>query len=178
MSIDEKTTMKTPSKDKEPLSNQAPANEARAAAETVAAAGKRGAETGAEIFQFSTKAVQRSMEQISSIFGLTGDGAKVQEAVHRSTRNLDAVMQCNTELVKGGQEITQIWLDGIQTRIRHNVANIEQLLGCRTLMEFNAVESDIVRQWMEDVMQNNVRLSETSVQIARAAVGSCHPSAS
>ena len=169
MGIDEKAEIKVPAHDRVPPH--------QAAAEKIAATGKGGVEAGAEIFQFPTKAVQRSMEQFSNMFGLAGHGTKIEEAVHRSTRNLDAIMQCSTELVKGNQKITHIWLDGIQTHVRHNVENIGSLLGCRTLMEFIAVQSDIVRQSMEDMMQNNLRLSETSSQIARTAAGSCSPSA-
>ena len=81
MGIDEKAEIKVPAHDRVPPH--------QAAAEKIAATGKGGGEAGAEIFQFPTKAVQRSMEQFSNMFGLAGHGTKIEEAVHRSTRNLD-----------------------------------------------------------------------------------------
>lgn len=173
MKPEEKTTSSAPL-DETPESEPV----VQVTAKKVADASKRGVEAGAEILQFSTKVVRRSMDQLSSLFDLAGDGAKAQDVVHRSTRNLDAVMQCSTALASGSQEIGRAWLDGVQEQVRRNVEDFGRLLSCRTFGDFTSAQSDILRRSMEDMVRNNLRLSEQSVQIARSAVQRCSTSSS
>lgn len=151
--------------------NQAVQRTVSVTPERAAAASEPAIQASAEIFQIATTATQRSINQLTGVLGLTGDGA--QNAVHRSSRNWDAMMQCGTALVEGGQDISRAWLDCAQGNIRHSMDGFDRLLGCRTLMDFIAVQSDILRQSMEDMVQNRGRLSELSAQVTRTAAERC-----
>jgi len=112
------------------------------------------------------------------MLGVGQNGPKAQDAVQSSTRSFDSMIQCNMALAKGSQEMARVWLDSAQERISHNLENVTRLFACRTLTDLSAIQSDIMRQSLEDVMQRNLRLSDTSVKIAREAVARCSPSPS
>jgi hypothetical protein len=57
--------------------------------------------------------------------------------------------------------------------VLRGVDNAERLLTCRTLAEVGAVQSEIIRHSIEFMMQNNLRLSESSAKIARTALERC-----
>ncbi|MDH6233160.1 hypothetical protein M2281_003771 [Mesorhizobium soli] len=173
MSTDEGTAIKLSLRAKASQRDKAAAEGVRSTAEEAAAASKQGIEAGAEIIQLSTQAVQRSMEQLATIFGLAGEGEQAQGVANSTTRNLDAIMQCNTVLVDGGHDLAHIWTDSFCSAVLRNVENTERLLRCRTLTELGSVQSDIMRQSIESVIQNTLRLSESSVQIARGAAERC-----
>ncbi|MEP9374301.1 phasin family protein [Mesorhizobium sp. KR1-2] len=173
MSIQEDPARKSSPRETALLSDQAATEAVHATAEKVAAASKRGVEAGAEIIQFSTQAVQRSMDQVATIFGLASGDEHARNVTHNTTRNLDAILQCGTALADGGHELAHIWTDSFRSGVMRNVENAERLLRCRTLVELGAVQSDIMRQSIEFMIQNNLRLSESSVQIARMAAERC-----
>lgn len=169
MSTDERTAAKTSAREKAPLDDQA-AETVRTPSETVAAANWHGVKAGAEIVQVSAQAAQRSIEQVATIFGLADGGEQVRDIARR---NLNAIMQCNTAVADGGHEIVHIWTDAVRSGFLGGVENAERLLACRTPVELGAVQSDIMRQSMERMVQSSLRLSERSVLIARAAAERC-----
>jgi len=187
MSTEQKIGTKAKTDEQKPVRDHHVLDEAEAAAQKVAEDVKaavqkveevraQSAEAGDDILQFTAKAVQQSMEQFSDMLGVGQNGPKAQDAVQSSTRNFDSMIQCNMALANGSQEIARVWLDSTQERISHNLENVNRLYGCRTLADFSAVQSDIMRQSLEDVMQRNLRLSDTSVKITREAVARCSPS--
>ena len=124
----------------------------------------------ASIFQFSAKTFQQSMNQVSDMFGLENDKSKAKDAVQRSTRNVEAITQCNTALVEGSHKIGEVLLESAQTRARHISDSIRRLFACRTLVDLSTIQSDIIRESVEDAIECNLRLSESSAKIARKAV--------
>lgn len=165
MSTDERTATKTSAREKAPVGDQA-TEAVRIASETVAAANWHGVKAGAEIVQVSAQAAQRSIEQVATIFGLADGGQQVRDI---ALRNLDAIVQCNSAVADGGHEIVHMWTDAARSGFLRSVENAERLLACRTPVEFGAAQSDIVRQSIELMIENSLRLSERAVLIARAA---------
>src|SRR5919205_951755 len=81
------------------------------------------AETVRQIVQsglsVATQAAERSVEQFTSIFGLSGEQA--EETTQQSSRNIKAIAECNAVLVQGFQDISREWASLAQDQVRRNL---------------------------------------------------------
>jgi phasin family protein len=146
------------------------------AAETTARAGseafRRNAEsistTWRESSQAATRIAERSMDQFSKLFGLTGDGAR--ETMQQSAGNVQALIDSSTVVVSGLQNASGEWVRFLQNRIEENLDHFEELLGCRTPQECMALQTRVVRDNLEALLQSARRTSELSTKLADEAV--------
>jgi phasin family protein len=159
------------------------AEETSRAARTAADAGAGAARAGAEMMQRNTETVQhawetggkmatqiceRSFERFARAFGLSGEGA--QQATEQSSRNLESIVQSGTILADGMQSISRELLDFARKRVEQNLHRVDALASCRTPQEMMAVQSDLVRDNLEDLVQSTRRIAEISMQMADEAV--------
>jgi hypothetical protein len=93
--------------------------------------------------QAATRIAERSMDQFSKLFGLSGDGAR--ETMQQSAGNVQALIESSTVVVSGLQSASGEWLRFVQNRIEENLDHFEELLGCRTPQECMALQTRIVR---------------------------------
>src|ERR671926_1654270 len=95
------------------------------------------AETVRQIVQsglnVATQAAERSVEQFTSIFGLSGERA--EETAQQSARNLKAIAECNAVLAQGFQNISREWASLAQDRLQKNLDGLNTLLRCRSLQD-------------------------------------------
>jgi hypothetical protein len=141
------------------------------AAENTARAGseafRRNAEsistTWRESSQAATRIAERSMDQFSKLFGLTGDGAR--ETMQQSAGNVQALIDSSTVVVSGLQNASGEWVRFLQNRIEENLDHFEELLGCRTPQK-----TRVVRDNLEALLQSARRTSELSTKLADEAV--------
>ena len=110
------------------------ADQAAETARTVADAAERTTRAGAEAFQrnaegaketwqggaeAASRIAQRSMEQLSKMFGLSGEAAR--EAVQQSSGNVQAVMESSSVIAGGLQDVASEWLHFVQLRVEQNL---------------------------------------------------------
>jgi phasin family protein len=124
--------------------------------------------TWRESSQAATRIAERSMDQFSRLFGLTGDGAR--ETMQQSAGNVQALIDSSTVVVSGIQNLSGEWLRFVQNRIEENLDHFEELLGCRTPQECMALQTRIVRDNLEALLQSARRTSELSTKLADEAV--------
>jgi hypothetical protein len=115
--------------------------------------------------QAATRIAERSMDQFSKLFGLTGDGAR--ETMQQSAGNIQALIDSSTVVVSGLQNASGEWLRFVQNRIEENLDHFEELLGCRRPL---ALQTRIVRDNLEALLQSARRTSELSTKLADEAV--------
>src|SRR5919199_5461392 len=161
---------------------QAAAAVARAMADETAEASQQAARASAEIARSNAETVQqimqsgltmasqaaeRSVEQFTSIFGLSDERA--EETAQQSSRNIEAIAECNTVLARGFQDISREWVSLAQDRLQKNLDGFNALLRCRSLQDMIAVQSTLVRDNLEQMLGNGRRIAEMSVQVANEA---------
>ena len=131
----------------------------------------RGTETARNVVEAglntATQTFQRMTDQFTQVLGFNGPQA--QEAVRRSSENLQAVTQAGTVLARGAQEVSQEVFGLIQERLTKNVDAVNRLVGTRSVQDFVAVQSDLVRDDLQRVIDANKRIAEVSVRIAEEA---------
>jgi len=141
-------------------SARASADLARQGAETARKNLQTGLDTVAQSFQ-------RITEQFTQVLGF--NGPQSEELARRSSQNLQAVSQASTIIVKGAQDASREWFNSAQERLTKSLDGLNRLAGCRSVQDFVAVQSDLVRDDLQQVIDTNKRIAELSVRVADEA---------
>src|SRR4051794_33975519 len=150
-------------------------NEAARVGEQTARAGadvfRRGTETARDSLQQSlntaTETVRRVTDQFTQVLGF--NGPQSEELARRSSQNLQAVSQASSILARGAQEVSQEVFGLVQDRLQKNVDGLNRLAGTRSVQDFVAVQSDLARDTLQQVIDTNKRIAELSVRVADEA---------
>jgi len=153
-------------------------NEAAKVGEQSARAGadmaRRGAETARDTVQsgvtMASQTFQRLNDQFTQALGFNGPQA--EELSRRSSQNLQAVSQASSVLMKGAQEVSHEVLGLVQDRVQKNIDGLGRLAGCRSVQDFVATQSDLMRDGLQQVIDTNKRIAELSVRVAEEAARS------
>src|SRR3954462_1335704 len=158
------------------------ARTARTVTDEAARVGEQTARAGADAFRRSTETAresvqsglntatetfQRISDQFTKVLGFNGPQA--EELPRRSSQNLQAVSQASSVLMKGAQEVSQEAFGLVQDRLQKNMDGLNRLAGVRSVQDFVAVQSDIVRDGLQQVIDTNKRIAELSVRVADEA---------
>src|SRR3954463_13988881 len=162
------------------------ADEAARTARTVtyeaARVGEQTARAGADVFRRSTETAresvqsglntatqtfQRMRDQFTQVLGF--NGPQSEELTRRSSQNLQAVTQASTVLARGAQEVSQEVFGLVQDRLQKNVEAVNRIVGVRSVQGFVAVQSDLVRDGLQQMIDTNKRIAELSVRVADEA---------
>src|SRR3954453_16904374 len=158
------------------------ARTARTVTDEAARVGEQTARAGAEIANRSTETArnvveaglntatqtfQRATDQFTKVLGFSGPQAK--EVARRSSENVQAVTQASTVLARGAQEVSREVFGVIQNRLQKNLDAVNRLAGIRSVQDFVAVQSDLARDTLQQVIETNRRIAEMSLRIANEA---------
>ena len=135
---------------------------------------RRGTETARDNLQSglntATQTFQRINDQFTQALGFNGPQA--EELARRSSQNLQAVSQASSVLARGSQEVSHEVLGLVQDRMTKNIDGLSRLAGCRSVQDFVAMQSDLMRDGLQQVIDTNKRVAEVSVRIADEAARS------
>jgi phasin family protein len=134
---------------------------------------RAGADTARDAFQSglnsTMESFQRVTDQFTQVLGFAGPQS--EELSRRSSENLGAVSQASTVLAKGIQEISQTWLGLAQERLQRNVESLNRLAGCRSVQDIVAIQSEFVRDSLQQTIDASRRMAELSARVATEAAG-------
>ena len=131
----------------------------------------RGSETAPDDLQqglnTATQTFQRINDQFTQVLGF--NGPQSEELTRRSSQNLQAISQASTVLARGAQEVSQEVFGLVQDRVQKNIDAVSRIAGTRSVQDFVAVQSDIVRDGLQQVIDTNKRIAEVSLRTADEA---------
>src|SRR3954469_20151990 len=139
---------------------RASADLTRQGAETARKNLQAGLDTAAQTFQ-------RMTDQFTQVLGF--NGPQSEELARRSSQNLQAVSQASSVIVKGAQDVSREWFNSAQERLTKGMDGLNRLAGCRSVQDFVAVQSDLARDDLQQVIDTNKRVAELSVRVADEA---------
>ena len=150
-------------------------NEAARAGEQTARAGADLANRSAETLRTNvqsglntaTETFQRTTDQFLKAFSFSGPQA--EEVARRSSENVQAVTQAGTVLARGAQEVSQELFGLVQDRLTKNIDAFTRLAGSRSVQDFVAVQSDLMRDNLQQVIETNRRVAEVSLRVTDEA---------
>jgi len=132
---------------------------------------RRSTETARDTFQSglntANETFQRMSDQFTQVLGF--NGPQSEEVTRRASQNLQAVSQASTVLARGAQEVSREVIQLVQDRLEKNVEAVNRLAGTRSVQDFVAVQSDLVRDGLQQVIDTNKRIAELSVRVAEEA---------
>src|SRR5215207_2855991 len=135
---------------------------------------RRGTETARDNLQSGLNTANLSFERINDQFtqALGFNGPQAEELARRSSQNLQAVSQASSVLMKGAQEVSHAWFGFAQERVQKNMDGLSRLASVRSVQDFVAVQSDLVRDNLQQVIDTNKRMAEVSLRTADEAARS------
>src|SRR3954464_13387460 len=158
------------------------ARTARTVTNEAARVGEQTARAGADVFRRSTETardslqtglntatqtVQRMTDQFTQVLGV--NGPQSEELTRRSSQNLQAGTPASTVLARGAQEVSQEVFGLVHDRLQKNIEAVNRIVGARSVQDFVAVQSDLVRDGLQQVIDTNKRIAELSVRVADEA---------
>jgi phasin family protein len=131
----------------------------------------RGAETARSVVEqglnTANETVRRTADQFNQALGFNGPQA--EELTRRASQNLQALSQANSVLARGAQEVSREMIGFAQDRLRKNVDAVSRIAGTRSVQDFIAVQSDLMRDTLQQVIDANKRIAEVSPRTADEA---------
>jgi hypothetical protein len=88
-----------------------------------------------------------------------------EEAAH----NLRAVAQSSTALARGLQEMSREVVSRSQQRLQRNLDGLQALARCRSITDLVEVQSSLLRDNLEQTLENSRRLAELTLQMTDEA---------
>ncbi len=132
---------------------------------------RRGTETARDAVQTglntATETFQRMSDQFTKVLGF--NGPQSEELTRRASQNVQAVTQASSVLARGAQEVSREVLNLVQDRLQKNVEAVSRIAGARSLQDFVAVQSDLARDGLQQVIDTNKRIAEVSLRTADEA---------
>jgi hypothetical protein len=141
-------------------------------------AGVEGAQTVAQTMQESmqnslgafSEMARRSTEQAARLFGLPSGNA--EDLTGQTSENLRAVAQSGTALVRGFQDVSREMFELSQKRLQRNLDGFNQIARCRSVTDLVAAQSSLIRDNLEQTLDNSRRIAELTIQVADEATRS------
>jgi hypothetical protein len=116
----------------------------------------------------ANRIAERSLEQMTKMFGFSGDTAT--QALQRSSGNLQALLETSSILADGLQDLSGELTKFVQGRAEHNIALMNKALSCRGPHEWVALQTQLVRDHLEALLQTAKKTSERTTRMVDQAV--------
>ena len=151
---------------------------AKAATETVEAAVAAGKETVESVVKAGTeaatkgveKAVAVSQEQVAAAVKAGSEAFKnYEEVITFGKDNVDAMVKANAVLVKGIQDLNKEIFAIVQAALEDNAETAKKVLGCKTVQDAVAIQSDVAKSSYEKAMADSRKISDMTVKLAEDA---------
>ncbi|MBP2298533.1 phasin family protein [Azospirillum picis] len=130
---------------------------------------RQGAEAARGAMGSAADMASRTSEQFQRALGMSRDAQGEVSAQARET--LDVMVQCGTVLADGWQTAWREWMGLAQEVAARNAEGVNALMRSRTIPDFYAVQSSMLKDNMQMVLNRSVKISELSARTASDAVG-------
>jgi hypothetical protein len=127
-------------------------------------------ETAQQAVRSSLEAGMRGLEGLTQnwtrAFGAPGANTALAE---QSAQNLRAVSQASSALARGAQDASRVWLELTQRAMRTNLEAFSRFAGCRSVQEVVALQSNLVRDNLQQAIESGEAIAVASSSAIREA---------
>jgi len=136
-------------------------------AQNIAQSMQRVVESG---FDALSEMARRSSGQALQMFGPSV--AKPQGLGEQVSDNVKSVVRSNTVLTQGIQELSREWFELSQKRLQTNLDGLNALTRCQSVNDLVTVQSSLIRNNLEQTVDNSRRIAELTMRLADEATRS------
>jgi hypothetical protein len=118
-------------------------------------------------FGAASEMTRRSTREVTQGFSATG--GDVQGLTEQASQNLRVAAQSAAALARSFQDISREAFEMSQRRWQRNLEGLNALARCRSLQDLVALQSSLIRDNLEQTVENSRRLAERTIQMADEA---------
>jgi hypothetical protein len=115
----------------------------------------------------ASESARRFTDQVTQAYGFSGE--KREELTHQTSQNLEMISEAGALLTRGFQDVSRAWFKLMQERLQKNLDGFNALARCRSVPDFLAVQSGLIRDNLEQTIESTRRLAEVSNEVASEA---------
>ena len=134
--------------------------------ETARAGVREATDRAEDVRKTGMQSAQRVAEEFGRVLGVGGQN---EDLTRQATENLAAITETGSVLMRGFQDVSREWLELTRERLRRNAEGMTKLTQCRTLPDLAAVQSDLARDNLNQIIDLTRRIAERSMQVADEA---------
>jgi hypothetical protein len=87
----------------------------------------------------------------------------------QASENLGALAETGTVLARGMQDVSREWLTLSQHGLQKNIEGLTRLARCRSMQDFVAVQSELMRNNWHYMIDVSRQIAERSIEVANEA---------
>ncbi|MBP2227484.1 hypothetical protein J2847_000764 [Azospirillum agricola] len=129
---------------------------------------RRGAETARDLAGTAQEVANRTTSQFQRTFGLSSEAQG--EVMHQARENMDVMVKCGSVLADGFQSIWKEWMGLAQEVATRNASAVNSLMRSRSVPDFYATQSSVLKENVQLVLDRSVKVSELSARTAHDAI--------
>ncbi|GEP05855.1 phasin family protein [Methylobacterium oxalidis] len=115
----------------------------------------------------ASQQAREAAERFTRTLGFTGEDS--ERLARQSKQNLEAVTRCGTVLTHAVQDASRGWFGLAQSQWQRNLEGLSKLARARSVQEFTAIQSELVRESLQHFVQDSRAITETSARAVEEA---------
>jgi hypothetical protein len=112
----------------------------------------------------ASQGFQSVFDQFARTLGFSGEEG--EQRAQQSVQNVEAIMKFGTVLTQAYQDTSREWYGLAQKQLQRNLEGLSKLAHCRSVQDFAAVQSGLIRESLQHMVED----SRTIVEISLNAV--------
>ena len=112
----------------------------------------------------ASQGFQSVFDQFARTLGFPGEEG--EQRAQQSVQNVEAIMKFGTVLTQAYQDTSREWYGLAQKQLQRNLEGLSKLAHCRSVQDFAAVQSGLIRESLQHMVED----SRTIVEISLNAV--------
>jgi len=115
----------------------------------------------------ASQQAREAADRFTKTLGFSGEDS--ERLARQSKQNMEAVTRCGTVLTQAFQDVSRSWFGLAQKQFQHNLEGMNKLVRAKSLQEFTAIQSDLVREGLQHMVQDSKAITETSARAVEEA---------
>ena len=115
----------------------------------------------------ASQQAREAADRFTRTLGFSGEDS--ERLARQSKQNLEAVTRCGTVLTQAFQDASRSWFGLAQRQFQRNLEGMNKLVHAKSVQEFTAIQSELVRDGLQHMVQDSKAITETSTRAVEEA---------
>jgi hypothetical protein len=115
----------------------------------------------------ASQQAREAADRFTRTLGFSGQDS--ERLARQSKQNMEAVTRCGTVLTQAFQDASRSWFGLAQRQFQRNLEGMNKLVHAKSVQEFTAIQSELVRDGLQHIVQDSKAITETSTRAVEEA---------